>query len=239
MASGRATTSNAAHACQAPHAANCRRTTSPNTSRAAREPGRPSSCRSPDTTSRSPGASARRNPLTIHDSRRFMSAQLPCEAVAGADDRTIERRRLARPIRRALPHPLGSAAAQRRRISHPGGDQSLLLEPIDRRIERADRAPLPRGALDFLADRGAVGVAAQPRGRRQHQVFELAQHKFYIVEVINATVKRGAARRQAGSLSLCNELCCFQEDAKDTNHTSICVLTRLSSWLRAFVAALY
>ena len=71
---------------------------------------------------------------------------------------------------------LALAAALRRRIADARVHEALLLEPVERGVDGADRDIAPAARFDFAAHRGAVGVGPEAHQRQQHHLLELAEH---------------------------------------------------------------
>src|SRR5262249_32855846 len=80
--------------------------------------------------------------------------------------------------------PLGAAAALRRRIAHPGLDQALVLQAIERGVERSNGAGFFRRLLHFFADRSAISLVAQPGGGGKKEIFELTQADSYHIVIL-------------------------------------------------------
>src|SRR5262249_50736987 len=100
---------------------------------------------------------------------------------AGAAHRSEERLCFLNTLRGHADHALRAAAPLRSGISHPGRDEALRLQPIQGDVERSYRAPAFGCALYLATDGRAVSVIAQPRGRAEQQVLELAEHDYYYI----------------------------------------------------------
>ena len=66
-------------------------------------------------------------------------------------------------------------AALRVRFSQGRSDQTPPLEAVEGRVDRAWGHDPPGAALDFGANRHAVGVLAEPDQREQQELFERAE----------------------------------------------------------------
>ena len=56
-----------------------------------------------------------------------------------------------------------------------GDRQSLVLEPLERLVDRRDRHVAPGAPDDLVVDRHAVALVAQPDQGQQDQLLELAE----------------------------------------------------------------
>jgi hypothetical protein len=73
-----------------------------------------------------------------------------------------------------------SSATLSGRFPNPRSEQALVLQPVQRRVNRVDR-DIPAGTLvDFLSDGGAVGVFGQPKHPQQDELFEIAKRRFWL-----------------------------------------------------------
>src|SRR5579862_8610802 len=79
------------------------------------------------------------------------------------------------PFRRQAVEFLGPAAALRSGFAGPGFDESLLLQPVEPGVNRADGDILLGLAEQLLADRGAVGAIVEPQDHQQQNVLEASQ----------------------------------------------------------------
>src|ERR1700722_7387003 len=113
----------------------------------------------------------------------------PGNAAAHGGDSIIKIARSVNAFRRYADHALRASTALRRRFAHPRLEKALRLEPIDRRINRADRALLPGMPLNRFADRRTVGVVAEPSRSGNQQIFKLTQHNKHIVRLMLVSVK--------------------------------------------------
>jgi len=94
----------------------------------------------------------------------------------GGDDpvRLAERRHTRRPQRVAL---ASSPSSLRRRITDPGLEEALALEPIERRVDGTDRDVSPRAVVNLLSDLGYVRlfVGLEAQDRQEDELLEVAK----------------------------------------------------------------
>src|SRR5690606_26219927 len=99
--------------------------------------------------------------------------------------------------------PLRAPASLGRRLAEPRYDEPFVLEPIERRVERAGRGAPSGPLLNLFANRDAVSVIAEAHDREQNNLLELAEirvaaHLPYIV----------------GETLLCQQAALLDADAK-------------------------
>src|SRR6266851_9659170 len=71
---------------------------------------------------------------------------------------------------------LGPAAAFGRRIGEPGPDKALVLQPVQRDVDRAERdGPRPGKFSHFGVNRDAISVIPQAQNRSENQLLELTE----------------------------------------------------------------
>src|SRR5262245_9277431 len=64
-----------------------------------------------------------------------------------------------------------AAAALRSRAADPRSEQTALLEPVERRVDRARRDGSPSTFQDLRANSRSVTVPAEPEERQQQHLF--------------------------------------------------------------------
>src|SRR5260221_7110372 len=96
--------------------------------------------------------------------------------------------------------PLRAPPAGRGALTRAGGDEPLVFEPVQRRIDRAGRDVAPEADLDLLEDGPAVTLAPQVHDRHQHRLLEHPEHvrHIYIVD-IDTRLSTGSRKPEAGS----------------------------------------
>src|SRR5262249_6581701 len=72
--------------------------------------------------------------------------------------------------------PLRLPAADRSRVSAYRGEESLVLEARQRRVERSPRGAISSASLDLVSDPNGVGVVVDVEDGEQHEMFEAADN---------------------------------------------------------------
>src|SRR6185295_15035528 len=70
-----------------------------------------------------------------------------------------------------------STAALRDRLTDPRAKQALALEPVERRVDGADRDVASRAGVNLLADGCAVCFVGKPQHAEQDELFEIAERR--------------------------------------------------------------
>ena len=78
------------------------------------------------------------------------------------------------PLASSLDEPLGASASLGGRLAEPRGNESLLLEPLQRHVDRPARRASPCPLLELLENGGAVCPLSKVEDGQHDQPLELS-----------------------------------------------------------------